>query len=617
MKKIALSIIGFAICVSLYAQTVLTTAVDFTHTDTDGAQHNLFDYLNNGNYVVLNFFFTTCGACQNVAPTINQAYINFGCNTGNVVFLGINNGDTNAEVDAFRFTYNMWMPSISGIDGGANMVCFDYNVTMYPTAVLIAPDKTILEQGMDISTMDSIIENHGGILQPCMGMLNPTYGIEPVTAFVNFTTTFTDHTVGNITSRQWAFDGGIPNTSNDSTVDVLFSTVGTYGVTLTVTNGTETHSIFDSITVVAPGPPVPYFYASQTIIYAGDSINFIDISTYNPDTWQWTFVGGNPVQSVDQSPTFIKYNFPGIFNVYLSTSNNWGTTYLTKFSYITVLEGGSIAEGCDTISNLNAYDTLVVENLPGGGIIPGVNNLNISQYADEFTLNRSNYNQLFGLNAYVRISQASSPSSIVSFKVWTGLNSPDLLLSTKEIAIENLPAGAFGTIYTVLFDSIIDITGLNKVFVGYEILPIGNDQFACSMAADRGPTGPSTMHMYHNNNWIKSEDLAVAGGFHTSLGVELIILAYTNNQDISSEHENVSLFPNPTKGEISILYGSNKSEDYQIKVYNSMGMEVGISQTKKDNKTNLIDFEGNSNGIYFITLTNNMQVITKKVILNR
>ena len=45
----------------LQAQTSLTNAVDFTVTDLEGNSHTLFDYLNNGKYVCVDFFAYWCG----------------------------------------------------------------------------------------------------------------------------------------------------------------------------------------------------------------------------------------------------------------------------------------------------------------------------------------------------------------------------------------------------------------------------------------------------------------------------------------------------------------------------------------------------------------------------
>lgn len=59
MKKLTLAIgLFFAITFS-YAQTSLTEAVDFTVTDVYGEEINLFSILDGGQYVCIDFFFTT------------------------------------------------------------------------------------------------------------------------------------------------------------------------------------------------------------------------------------------------------------------------------------------------------------------------------------------------------------------------------------------------------------------------------------------------------------------------------------------------------------------------------------------------------------------------------
>ncbi|HPE54976.1 MAG TPA: hypothetical protein P5514_11770 [Bacteroidales bacterium] len=42
-----------------FSQTTLTTAVDFTATNTEGEEFNLFEILDGGQYVAIDFFFTT------------------------------------------------------------------------------------------------------------------------------------------------------------------------------------------------------------------------------------------------------------------------------------------------------------------------------------------------------------------------------------------------------------------------------------------------------------------------------------------------------------------------------------------------------------------------------
>ncbi|MFH2141598.1 MAG: hypothetical protein ABIJ97_04190 [Bacteroidota bacterium] len=59
MKKIFIAFSFFLLFSIGFAQTPLTTAVDFTVTDTDGNSYNLFSILASNKYVVIDFFFTT------------------------------------------------------------------------------------------------------------------------------------------------------------------------------------------------------------------------------------------------------------------------------------------------------------------------------------------------------------------------------------------------------------------------------------------------------------------------------------------------------------------------------------------------------------------------------
>ena len=57
MRKILL-FVGLLIATISYSQTPLTTAVDFTGTDFNGNEFNLFEILDAGQHVVIDFFGT-------------------------------------------------------------------------------------------------------------------------------------------------------------------------------------------------------------------------------------------------------------------------------------------------------------------------------------------------------------------------------------------------------------------------------------------------------------------------------------------------------------------------------------------------------------------------------
>src|SRR5882672_6751773 len=128
MKKTLLSLSILASAFTLHAQSqnappvVLTNAPDFTITTTDGVTRNLYTTLAQGKTIMLDFFFTTCSYCIQYAPTIEQAYQAHGAGTGNFEIWGIDNGDNNAQVIAYRTQYGVTNPCASGTEGGADPV---------------------------------------------------------------------------------------------------------------------------------------------------------------------------------------------------------------------------------------------------------------------------------------------------------------------------------------------------------------------------------------------------------------------------------------------------------------------------------------------------------------
>ncbi|MBT6808167.1 MAG: TlpA family protein disulfide reductase [Flavobacteriales bacterium] len=168
MKKLYTTLLLSFTLVSLNAQTSLTTAVDFTVTDVHGNSHNLFSLLNEGKYVIVDFFFTTCGPCISSVPTLNQAFTDYGCNTGEVFFISIDDGDSDAEVLQYENSYGGLLPSVSGNDGGGNSVNSAYGISAYPTVILIAPDHTILEQDIfPVSNITTALPNAGLNISVC------------------------------------------------------------------------------------------------------------------------------------------------------------------------------------------------------------------------------------------------------------------------------------------------------------------------------------------------------------------------------------------------------------------------------------------------------------------
>ena len=79
------------------------------------------------------------------------------------------------------------------------------------------------------------------------------------------------------------------------------------------------------------------FSSNVTNVCAGGTVSFADESMGDPETWQWTFIGGNPSSSDQQNPSDIVYSAPGVYDVTLTvTKTGQEPSTITKTAYINV-----------------------------------------------------------------------------------------------------------------------------------------------------------------------------------------------------------------------------------------------------------------------------------------
>ena len=143
MKKITTLILALVIGFGLKAQCPLSQAVDFTATDCHGTEVHLFDILDRGQYVLIDFFFVNCGPCQQATPKVVESYYAMGCNMHDVFYMEISDRDSDAACQNWVSNYGVEYPTIGGPAGGSG-ICSTYGIPAFPTVILIAPDRSIL-----------------------------------------------------------------------------------------------------------------------------------------------------------------------------------------------------------------------------------------------------------------------------------------------------------------------------------------------------------------------------------------------------------------------------------------------------------------------------------------
>ncbi len=197
-----------------------------------------------------------------------------------------------------------------------------YLVGVYSPLVPVGP-----EQLFYILPSGTIIPRGTTVPAATFGYIRNTSGTAPL--FVQFV----DTSAGGPTSWLWSFGDGSTSTSQNPSH--IYTSAGTYRVTLTAINaaGSNTTSepgVISVNTLPASPPQTPVFphaspvasFAYTTTGSSGLLVKFEDTSTNSPSAWYWTFGDGSTSASQNLSHT---YTSAGTFTVTLTAINAAGS----------------------------------------------------------------------------------------------------------------------------------------------------------------------------------------------------------------------------------------------------------------------------------------------------
>ncbi|AKB51198.1 cell surface protein [Methanosarcina barkeri str. Wiesmoor] len=188
---------------------------------------------------------------------------------------------------------------------------------------------------------------------------NPTSGTAPLT--VQFTDIST-----NATSWAWDFN-------NDGTVDsteqnpvYTYTAADNYTVNLTVANAgeksdSEVKTDYIVVNESLPKSLVANFTANVTTGTSPLTVEFIDISTGSPTSWQWDFNDDGIIDSTKQNQIYT-YSKAGNYTVNLTVSNADGNDSEVKIEYIIVSESLSGAPVADFAATPTSGDAPLTVN---------------------------------------------------------------------------------------------------------------------------------------------------------------------------------------------------------------------------------------------------------------
>lgn len=146
---------------------------------------------------------------------------------------------------------------------------------------------------------------------------------------------FINRSTGDACTYVWGLPGADVEEVRGTNATALYPCIGTFPVTLTVTNPYGSSSVTQQVTV-SEAKPEARFDISQTAIMLGDTIQLIDQSRYNPTSWSWELNNGSRALLISEQSPAIVPTAPGIYNISLEATNGLGKHTLTRNRYLIV-----------------------------------------------------------------------------------------------------------------------------------------------------------------------------------------------------------------------------------------------------------------------------------------
>lgn len=375
--------------------------------------------------------------------------------------------------------------------------------------------------------------------------------------------------------------------------------------------------------------PTPEFTADYIYGCPGDAYSFFN-STYNVDftldsiiAYEWTFEDGTPSSSMDENPEDIIFENAGFFAVTLTATNAAGEKTLVKQSYITVT---------DDEANMS---------------FPYIQNFESSEFP---TYPTESWNWLIGAQTDETWSRTTEAASSTITGNDGGVNTAALRIRSAEFSAE-------GDRHTLITPT-IDLSGESSPINGYFDIAYArknmstNDVLRVYISEDCGRTWIAKK-TYNTESLITNDSTTIflpfvpaadewdrfqvslstfAGEKNVQIKFEFIgengnwlyldnfIVSNSNEVSLTENlFEELSIYPNPSKGDVTIEFELYKKALINITLSNVYGATLASRELNLDATKNSVQlkemYPSLKAGVYFIQLEQNGSNITKKIVI--
>lgn len=218
--------------------------------------------------------------------------------------------------------------------------------------------------------------------------------------------------------------------------------------------------------------PIADFSVNNTNIRTGAEVLFTDRSSYRPETWQWSFPGGNPASFTGKRPPTIIYNAVGEYDVSLTVTNPFGNNTVTKQKYIKVSESAS----CLTINLPKpenwTWTTYIIAGATPSNYINGLNENFDKQKAMLFNVSNSTNTTLTSVAILFGEASSQNPSRVVPIRIYNVANNgrPGTLLTTANITMADIIDDVNNNAFTnIIFPQDVTLPASKTFFVSVDM----------------------------------------------------------------------------------------------------------------------------------------------------
>lgn len=425
-------------------------------------------------------------------------------------------------------------------------------------------------------------------------------------------------------------------------------------------NGTYRNQLSASaatLCTIAAAAPV----ASMSIPSSGcaaSSIAANNLSNGSPaPTYAWS---ASPSAGVVFTPNAtainpsITFSSPGSYTVTVVATNSVGSNSNSKSITITTC---STASSCaDTLTNVGNTGTLTIYTAgtdtatpgcsPKAGFVAGSNCYDDKEKAEFFAF--SQYSNISSpvIKGVIALfykdgtkGTGGNSASSVSMKIYNGTNA-----LTQPGSLISQTATTLGTILAA--PSVSNVTYCGSPGVGYNtaiikpyrfnfstpvnapstggfyaslVLPTGNTDTAVVFNEDDPTPANTAWELWSDNSW---HDMKTAWGgateYHLAILPVIECLGGVGVKSNSVLDNNVTLYPNPSNGMVSLIATLPGVQTLDVAVYNSLGQLM--SNVKYDGVSSNVfnmDLSTYANGVYFVSVNNGSEKIVKRLIINK